>query len=158
MPLYHTIKCIVIHLLVSAESELLDAAERTRLAQRISVFLQRLEGEFQFRQREEALAIASGVSPVRAKRQSSQALLKLLGHALETLARAQQARIGDDEAVDAAILTTRGRLEELWRVYLEVLDPHGTLLAKLYQGDPQAWERWFGDGCHALRGYKLTTP
>ncbi len=145
-------------LLVAAQSELHDEAERARLAQRVKIFLKRLEGEYQFRRREEARAIASGVSPVRAQRQSSQRLLKLLGHALETLARAQRAGLGDGETLAAAIHVTRSRLEELMRVYLEVLDPDGTLLAKLYQGDPQAWERWFGDGCHALRGYQLTHP
>ncbi|MFQ5654244.1 MAG: hypothetical protein ACE5GW_05895 [Planctomycetota bacterium] len=131
-----------------------DALPRVRA--RVEVLIGRLEGEFRFRAREEERAIAAGISPIRARREGAQALLKLLGHGLENLARAHAAGLGDRARLTEAMERQRARLEEVFRAYLEELDPEGTIFPSLREGEPERWQRWFGDGCHALRGWSLS--
>lgn len=138
--------------LVAAEHGLLPATEKDRLRRRVSVFLERLEGETEFRLAERKRALGAGISPIRVEAQYLRSLLKLHGHGLETLARAQRANMAPASEIEAAARASR---EFVLTMPQQLLDRGVDLVAlmpKFRNQAPLDWQLWFGDGCHAIRG------
>lgn len=128
--------------------------ERAQLLSVLQTFGQRLDAEYSFRVAERTRAVQSGVNPNSALLQTALSLLKLLGHALETLAYARDAGIGDPAKLEQQAHQTRARLLGV----LEELTAKSDL-RQLFPGArkraPKDWLLWFGDGCHALHGLRL---
>ena len=141
-------------LLVCAQHGWYPETYRQRLAQRVEVLIRRARAEYQFRELEYERAIAARVSKTRARRETSIAQLKLLGHALETLARARDASLLDAKRLEDEARWIRQRLLRSIQLAANELDLL-KLLPKLRKDVPLKWQRWFGDGCHALRGLQL---
>lgn len=120
----------------------------------IKTFLKRLEAEYQFRIAEREHAVAQGVNSNEALRRSSVALLKLLGHGLETLAYARDNGIGDAEQLQKTALQTRTRLLGVLEELASKIDLRKLFAAARNQASND-WLLWFGDGCHALHGLRL---
>ncbi|MEM7261792.1 MAG: hypothetical protein AAF488_07345 [Planctomycetota bacterium] len=144
-------------LITAVDRDVLVGAHRARVEARVGVLARRLAGEYRFRQNEYQRAVRSGANPAKAKEMFAVFSLKLLGHGLETLGRAQRAKLGNPAEVAEAIAFARERLAGIQRSLDEDIDPKRTLLLSLAK-KPHLWELWFGDGCHALRGQQVTDP
>jgi len=141
-------------LIAAADAGAISGDAREQLSVHVDLYARRLLSELAYRLREEQAAVDAGVSPVRASRRGILERLKLTGHGLEILARARFAGIGED----AFLAETGATVEAFLKVDMVFLDsevdPDVTLLGKLRDTDPGAWERWVGDGCHALHGLR----
>lgn len=140
--------------LLVAAPYLTEPEEHARLLARVDVFQHRLVAEDDFRRYERERATSHGISPVEALRESALLRLKLLGHGLETLARARASGIGDPRTLSATAAWTRARLLDLLDELAREIEL-GQLLARLRAVDLARWQLWFGDGCHALHGLGL---
>ncbi len=141
-------------LLVAAGKGLLAKEDRPRIEASMALFLRRVKGEAAFRDAEKEEAIAAGVNRLLAEHNGMVQVLKLEGHALETLARARDAGIGDPVELRRAATGIRDDMETRLAAFRSVLDL-GKLLPSVRAGDPGTWRKWFGDGCHALHGLSL---
>lgn len=133
------------------KSGLLPSATRSRTEARLATFLKRVEGEGNFRTAEKQKALAAGVDTATAEHQTALALLKLHGHALETLGRARDAGFGAKPALLAAAGDIRKKLEAS-QLGFQMKINLAALLPSLRAKNPSYWRLWLGDGCHALHG------
>lgn len=141
-------------LIAAADAGAISVEERQQLSDHINLYGRRLLGEISYRLSEEQAAVDAGVSPMRASRRGILERLKLTGHGLEILARARFVRLGDDEFLAETAATVEAFLMVDLVILDSEVDPDATMLGKLRDTDPGAWERWLGDSCHALHGLR----
>ncbi len=141
-------------LITCAEFGWLPPGGMQRVEKRLRVFWQRVRAELDFRRREYTRAVRAGANREYALELRSMFSLKLVGHGLEVLARAQRA-----ELLTSQVAAEMGRFLEahLFKILenLDRLDSERVLFASLRGRAPLRWQLWFGDSCHALRGYQL---
>ncbi len=118
------------------------------------MFLKQIRAEYEFREQEYKRAVAAHVSPRKARTMTTIAELKLLGHALETMARARDAGLISKEELLPHAKWAREKLLLCIQLACQDLDL-AKLLPKLRKVNPYRWQRYFGDGCHAIRGLNL---
>ncbi len=158
----HLLQAVV----AAARAGLLPPAEGGAVIRRLEILIARVDAESEFREQEARRAAEHGVSASVIARRRAESLVKLRGHALETISLAiRAAEEGGIPADGGTLVRWRHFLraqaeavEELLRVRLEEIDPEGRIVPRLRVGDPLAWEMWFGDGAHALHGLRRAAP
>jgi hypothetical protein len=140
--------------IASFEAGLIPASEKKRILTTIDLLPKRVVAETGFREREKAAAVSAKVAPLVAQHQCRLSLLKLNGHAMDTLGRARDAGLGEAAALRDAASWSRATLERTVGDFQAMADL-ARYLPAIRTGEPGTWRLWFGDTCHAIHGLSL---
>lgn len=125
-----------------------------RMKETLETFLRRIDGESAFRAAEKKRALDAGKAPLTVECRTALPLLKLYGHALETLHRARGTGLLPEADLQSKADDLVGKLRRLVEG-IDELGDLGEIIDRVHERDISQWYLWYGDGCHAVRGLKL---